>query len=187
VSELTGQTISHTAAWNVVQRLGDRLDKQEREAAALALKGEGKGTVEAKLLFEEQDGIHLKLQGQSRKEHGSSKEMKVAIAYDGAEKTGKKRYRLTNKVAAANFESAKRFRIRKEGTIAAAYNMDEIDTRLLNGDGADWIKESQTDETVHFQLDHFHISQAITRYVSNDEARKMIRDLLYSKQIDLIA
>ena len=111
--------------------------------------------------------------------------MKVAIAYDGTEKTGKKRFRLANKVATANFESAKRFKIRKEGTIAAAYNVDEIETRCMNGDGANWINESAEPDT-HFQLDHFHISQAITRYVSNPEARKIIRDLLYSKQIDLM-
>jgi len=58
------------------------------------------------LLFEEQDGIHIKLQGKDRKTHGSGKEMKVAIAYDGAKKTGKKRYELTNKVACANFANA---------------------------------------------------------------------------------
>ena len=185
VSEMTGQTISHTAAWNVVQNLGERLNKSELEAAALVKKGEGKGTLETKVLFEELDGIHLNLQGKSRKEHGASKEMKVAIAYDGAEKTGKKRYRLANKVATANFESAKQFRIRKEGTIAATYDADEIETRLMNGDGANWINESAEPDT-HFQLDHFHISQAITRYIPNEDAREMIRDLLYSKQIDLM-
>ena len=82
----------------------------------MAAKNEGKGTLEAPVLFEEMDGIWLTLQGESRKQHEKSKEMKVAIAYDGAEKTGKKRYRLTNKVATANFETAKKFRIRKEGT-----------------------------------------------------------------------
>jgi len=185
VSEMTGQTISHTAAWTVVQRLGARLNSKEVEAAALAKKGKGKGTLETKVLFEELDGIHLNLQGKSRKEHGASKEMKVSIAYDGAEKTGKKRYRLTNKVATANFEGVQRFHRRKEGTIAAVYNVDEIETRLLNGDGANWINESAEPDT-HFQLDHFHISRAITRYVSNEEARIMIRELLYSKQIDLM-
>ena len=79
----------------------------------MAAKNEGQGTLETKLLFEEMDGIWLHLQGASRKQYGRSKEMKVAIAYDGTEKTGKKRYRLTNKIATANFESAKRFRLRK--------------------------------------------------------------------------
>jgi len=53
VSEMTGQTISHTAAWNVVQQLGERVDAREQEAAAQAAKSEGKGTLETKLLFEE--------------------------------------------------------------------------------------------------------------------------------------
>jgi hypothetical protein len=186
ISELTGQTISHTAAWNVVQQLGERIDAQEQEAAALAAKNEGKGTLETKLLFEEMDGIWLHLQGASRKQYGKSKEMKVAIAYDGAEKTGKKRYRLTNKIATANFESAKRFRLRKEGTIAATYNVDEIDNRFVNGDGAGWINEDQADETVHLQLDPFHRNKAITKYVADPEARKILMKLLYSKQIDLL-
>jgi GNAT superfamily N-acetyltransferase len=186
VSELTGQTISHTAAWNVVQQLGERVDAQEQEAAALAARNEGKGTLEAELLFEEMDGIFLSLQGKSRKEHGKSKEMKVAIAYDGAEKTGKNRYRLTNKVATANFEGAKRFRLRKEGTIAAAYNVDEIDNRFVNGDGAGWINETTADESVHIQLDPFHRNKAITGYVADPEARKVLLKLLYSKQIDLL-
>jgi hypothetical protein len=46
VSELTGQSISHTAAWNVIQQLGKRVDAQEQEAAALAAKGEGKGELD---------------------------------------------------------------------------------------------------------------------------------------------
>jgi hypothetical protein len=186
VSELTGQSISHTAAWNVVQQMGKRIDTQEQEAAALAAKGEGKGELEAKLLFEEMDGVWLHLQGKDRKKHGKSKEMKVGIAYDGAEKTGKKRYRLTNKVATANFESAKRFKLRKEGTIAAAYNVDEIDMRFVNGDGANWIKESQVDDTVHLQLDPFHRNKAIIQYVSDPNARKILKSLLYSKQTDLL-
>jgi hypothetical protein len=185
VSELTGQSISHTAAWSAVQHLGERLNKQELSSSSLAKQGSGKGALESKVLFEEIDGIKLKLQGKSRKEHGVSKEMKVAIAYNGAEKIGKKRYRLTNKVATSNFEDVKKFRYRKEGTIAATYNVDEIETRLLNGDGAKWINESAAPDT-HFQLDHFHISQAITRNISNEDVRITIRELLYSKQIDLM-
>ena len=186
VSELTGQTISHTAAWNVVQQLGERLDAKEQESAMLAAKGEGKGKLEAPLLFEEQDGVMISLQGKSRKEHGAKREMKVGIAYDGAKKTGKKRYRLTNKVACATFENSRRFRWRKDGAIASVYNVDEIDQRCLNGDGAHWIRESQTDETVHFQLDPFHRNKAVLELVSAPDARKNIIKLLYSKQIDLL-
>ena len=186
VSEMTGQVISHTGAWNVVQMLGEQLDAREKEAAALALKGEGVGELESKLLFEEQDGIHLNLQGSSRKEHGPNKEMKVAIAYDGYKKTGKKRYELTNKVACANFECIEKFVNRKEGVIAGAFNVDEIAMRLLGGDGAKWIRRSQTDEMVHFQLDQFHRNKALKQYVSNPEIQEDLRELLYSNEIDLL-
>ena len=186
VSEMTGQTISHTAAWSVVQAVGKQVDAQEQSAAKLAAKGDGTGTIEAKVLFEEQDGISLSLQGKSRKEHGERKEMKVAIAYDGAKQTGKKRYMLTNKVASAGFEGVDDFVSRKEGVIASVYNVDEILMRFLNGDGAGWIKRSETGEEVHFQLDQYHRNNAITGYVSDLEARGLIRETLYSEDIDLL-
>jgi len=186
VSELTGQAISHTAAWNVVQELGARVDLQEQQAAALAAKNKGIGELEAHLLFEEQDGIWLNLQGESRKKHGAGYEMKLAIAYDGARQVGKNRYELQNKVACANFENVAKFERRKEGVIAGTYNVDEIEIRFLNGDGARWIKQAITDETVHFQLDQFHRNKAVLTYVKNSDMRKQIMKLIYDKQIDVL-
>ena len=186
VSEMTGQTISHTAAWNVVQAIGGRLDNHEQHAAALAEGNEGAGTIEPPVLFEEQDGISLCLQGKDRKEHGGSKEMKLAIAYDGAEKKGKERYILTNKVACASFGGVDEFVKRKEGVIAEAYNVDEIAMRFLNGDGASWIKRSKTDENVHMQLSQFHRNRAVMRQVSNHDARGVITEIMCSKDIDLL-
>jgi dsDNA-binding SOS-regulon protein len=185
ISELTGQTISHTAAWNITQEIGERVDTQEQQATQSAAKYCGIGKIETPVLFEEQDGIWLKLQGKDRKAHGKGKEMKVAIAYDGAKKTGEKRYELTNKVACANFENTTKFQKRKEGLIADNYNVDEIEMRFLNGDGAGWIKNS-TDDTVHFQLDTFHRNKAITTYVKNPEIREQITQLLYDKKIDML-
>ncbi|MDD2362930.1 MAG: ISLre2 family transposase [Oscillospiraceae bacterium] len=184
VSEMTGQTISHTAAWNVVQKLGNRIDEQEQVSAKLAAVNKGIGKLESKVLFEEQDGIWLHLQGKSREEYGRAKEMKVAIAYDGSEKIGESRYKLTNKVAAANFESINEFVRRKEGKIAETYCVDEVETRILNGDGASWIKKSLTDETVIFQLDTFHRNKAIRENVSDPVMAKEIFRLLYSKKTE---
>ena len=184
VSEMTGQTISHQAAWNVIQSLGRRVDAHEKAAAALAAKSEGTGAQETEMLFEEQDGIWLHMQGRSRKQYGSSHEMKVAIAYDGARRISKKRYELTGKVACANFESVSKFVCRKEGKIAETYCVDEIKTRILNADGAQWIKQSISDEAVVFQLDAFHRNKAIRQYVRNPEMQKKIFKLLYTKQID---
>lgn len=182
VTNLTGQRISHTAAWQVVQNVGEKVNQQEETETRNALKHSGKGEIESPVLFEEQDGIWLKLQGKARKQYGVSKEMKLAIAYDGAEKNGK-RYRLTNKVACANFESAERFSKRKEGVIANTYCIDEIEMRFLNGDGAEWIRNGIREENVHFQLDPYHRNKAIINYVHDAEKRKVLFELLYSKRI----
>ena len=87
-------------------------------------------------------------------------------------------------MACANFEHTGKFIRRKEGAIAAVYNVDEIETRRLNGDGAMWIKQSITDETVHFQLDPFHRNRAIRQWVKDPEKQELIFELLYAKRID---
>ena len=183
VSESTGQSISHTGAWNVVQELGRRAGLKEEMDADAALKCEGSGLLETPVLFEEFDGIYLNLQGKSRKKHGDRREMKVSIAYDGAVKTGKKRFNLTNKVACAGFHPAGEFIKRKEGVVAATYNTDEIKTRLVNGDGDPWIRRAAIDENTHFQLDSYHANQAIRTYVKDKRMRKMITELYYAKRI----
>jgi hypothetical protein len=183
ISGLTGQSISHTAVWNATQQLGARIEELEDENAKKARHNKGEGEIEAKLLFEEQDGIYLHLQGADRDERGRSCEMKLAIAYDGAEKKGKDRFRLTNKVACANFEGIERFYRRKEGVIAANYNVDEIDIRILSGDGAGWIKRSAEPDVI-YQLDVFHRNRAIRRATQDEDAMAYMLELLYSKQID---
>jgi hypothetical protein len=185
VSNLTGQVISHQAGWLAVQEVGKEINKRELRLAEHAKQQKGKGEIETKVLFEEMDGIWLKLQGKSRKAHGVAKEMKVAIAYDGAKQITPQRYELTNKVATANFESAKKFMKRKEGIVAAKYNVDEIDIRIVGGDGANWIKPKPKGN-VHFQLDSFHRNKAVLENVSDNEIRKEISRLIYSNQIDLL-
>ena len=184
VSEQTGQVLSHTAAWNVVQALGEEIDKQELHNADLAKAHKGKGVLESKVLFEEQDGIWIKLQGMARKKYGSSKEMKLAIAYDGAKETAKGRYNLSNKVACANFEGVNEFVARKEGVIASTYNVDEIESRVLNGDGAEWIKKSIADESTYFQLDPFHRNKAIYSNVKDKRKRSVLFELLRDGRVD---
>ena len=186
ISELTGQSISHTAAWRVVQNTGEIVDKQEAQKLELARKFQGRGDLVTKVLFEEQDGVYINLQGKSRKEYGKSREIKVAIAYDGATKIGKNRYELTNKVACANFENSQKFQKRKEGIIADTYDTDEINFRFLNGDGAGWIKPSIRDDTVHFQLDPFHKFKAIRTFVQDPEQARQMVALLNQNNIELL-
>ena len=183
VSELTGQTISHQTAWSITQGAGGRVRAREETLAAQARHDKGAGKLESKLLYEEADGIWLKLQGRDRKSYGPSREMKAAIAYSGVKQNGKRR-RLADKVACAGFDNVKDFIGRKEGVIASVYCTDEIELRVLNGDGANWI--TANNEAAVYQLDPFHRNKAIREYVNDPELQKIMTDLLYAKDIDLL-
>lgn len=133
VSGMTGQTISHGGAWNVVQSLGEKLSEVEKEQAEQAKADRGSGEIITPILFEEADGVWINMQGKDRPKRGRKCEMKMAVAYDGWVKEGKGRYRLSNKVMVCGFEDTKVFMEKKEGAIAAIFNTDEVTVRVLNG------------------------------------------------------
>lgn len=184
IGEMTGLALSHQGVWNIVQRLGEAREEEIEQQRVRAKAGQGRGELVSKILYEEADGIWLKLQGADRKEKGAKAEMKLAIAYDGALwSTGKKRRTLDNKVAYAGFEPAKEFMARKEGVIADHYDVDEIELRVVNGDGAAWIKSGRDADGIYV-LDEFHRNKAITEYVDDEDLRQTMRQLLYEGKID---
>ncbi len=184
ITELTGQSISHGGAWNIIQTLGEAIKEEEDKYTKLIEEEKIIGTKETKVLFEEADGVYINIQGKDRPKKARKLEMKVAVAYDGWVESSKGRYELRNKIAIAGFDKAKDFQKRKEGIIASKYNTDEIELRILNGDGAPWIKNGIIDETVHYQLDQFHLQREITRKVKDKEQKSEIQRLLKSKEIE---
>lgn len=184
VTEMTGQSISAMGVWNVIQALGEKVVEEEKELVEDHKKGLIQGEETTPVLFEEADGVYLCLQGKDRKKNGQDKaEMKVAVAYEGWKKTGQERYELSNKVVVAGFSSAKEFHEYREAAIAEKYDIDEIDVRLLNADGASWIKKVK-DRSTYFQLDPFHKYKAIKEKITNKRAAMDIIDLLDSKKLD---
>lgn len=188
ISEATGLDISTQGVWNTIQRLGESQVSMVQRHAELAQHHKGTGVLVTKLLYEENDGIWLKLQGKSRQKHGPSKEMKVGIAYDGVQwaetKSGKRRT-LDNKIAYASFENAKSFRRNKEGLVASRFAVDEIELRVCNGDGANWIRQKNNTHCIDV-LDKFHRNKKITECVRDPEFAALLRGLLFSKKIDLL-
>lgn len=189
ICEATGLDISAQGVWDIVQKLGQAQEAVVDRHAELAEAHQGVGQIETKILYEENDGVWLKLQGQSRKENGISKEMKVGIAYDGATweegKNGQKRRILDNKVAYASFDTAKEFRRKKEGLLASRFDVDAIDLRVLNGDGASWIQKQKGTNSISV-LDEFHRNKKITECVRDKEFAGMLQKLLYNKEIDTL-
>ncbi|MBR1496291.1 MAG: UPF0236 family protein [Oscillospiraceae bacterium] len=187
ITETTGLSISPQGVWNIVQKLGEQRAGQVERHTELTRLGRGVGCVESKILYEENDGVWLKLQGKDRKECGPSKEMKVGIAYDGAtwekQKSGKPRRTLDCKVAHASFEPAKKFRESKEGVIASRYDVKKIELRIINGDGANWIQKKGKAGCICV-LDKFHRNKKLTECIKDKDFLETARNLLFSNRID---
>jgi len=184
VSEMTGQTISAMGVWNVIQALGEKICEEEKELTEDHKAGKVHGEKEVPVLFEEADGVYVKLQGKDRKQNGQDKaEIKVAIAYDGWKKAGKDRYILPDKVVVAGFAKAKEFHEYREAAIASKYNLDEVAQRILNADGAGWIKKVK-DKSTCFQLDPFHRNKAVKEKIHDKKAVKDIMELLAEEEIE---
>lgn len=184
ITEMTGLPISHTGIWNVIQSLGEKLEQEEKELTEANRSGQVKGKREAPVLFEEADGVWLNLQGKDRKRrHFPKAEMKASIAYDGWRPEGQGRFSLDGKVVTAGFERAADFQKKREAMIAAEYNLDETQLRLINGDGASWIRNTQDKGTV-FQLDPFHRNKSIRENLSHPQAIREVMRLLGAEQIE---
>ncbi|NDL68724.1 UPF0236 family transposase-like protein [Anaerotalea alkaliphila] len=82
VSSMTGQSISHGGAWNLVQTLGEKLDEEEKGLVAAMKQERLQGEEETPILFEEMDGIYLNMQRKDRPAKKGKREMKVSMAYN---------------------------------------------------------------------------------------------------------
>lgn len=182
VSEMTGQSISHMGAWQILQKCGAQVAERERELAELNDQGGLQGKIETKVLFEEMDGVWLSMQGPDRPKRSGKREIKIATQYGGWRERGRGRYGTVGKQAYAGFDDPKEFRRRSEARLAQRYDVDGIDVRILNGDGASWIKG--IGEDVIMQLDPFHRSRALTRGLPDKIARSEVRRLLKEKDVD---
>jgi uncharacterized membrane protein len=183
ITELTGQSISHAGAWKVVQSLGAKLEQEEKRQIEAKAQGILHPEKEVKVLFEEADGVYINIQGKDRAKDSRKLEMKAAVAYEGWKEVSKDRFELVSKTACVGFESAAAFRKKKEAMLAAIYNLDETEYRILNGDGAAWIRNT-ADENVIYQLDPFHKHQAIVSKIKNTGHRETVLKLLNENKID---
>lgn len=170
--------------WNVIQALGEKVYNEEATLTEEYKKGHVKGEKEVPVLFEEADGVYIKLQGKDRKKEKQDKaEIKIGIAYDGWRKTGPERYALENKVVVAGFSKAKEFQEYREAVIAQEFNLDEVSQRILNAEGASWIKKVK-DKSTCFQLDPFHRNKAVKEKIHERTAREAVLELLREEEIE---
>lgn len=172
INRNTQADITFQGAWNVVQKFGEKLVAEEKALIRDYEKDAIEGGREVAVLFEEADGIFLHLQGKDRPKHMSGKEIKVSTCYEGWNAKGE----LVGKVMSAGFEDGRTFQKLREATIKKKYNTDEVKLRVLNGDGAGWVKACEDPDTV-FQLDRFHICQKIKGCIRDREMQGRLQKL----------
>ena len=184
ISSTCGQSISAGGVWNMMQRLGERIDEEELHAVKQMDADQSAGEKVIPVLFEEMDGVWLHIQDEYHKKM-KKQEMKVFTMYEGWDAEGEKckRSTLVGKTMLAGMEKSTEFHEKREACIRKKYNADEIGQRILNGDGGSWIKEPYDPETI-FQLDRYHIYQEILRKISHKEAQKTIRSLFDEEKIE---
>ena len=182
LNDLTGLDISHESVWRIVQNAGS-WEQARVDGLAEAARAEcGAGTYETPVLYEEMDGVYLALQGKDRKEHGPSKEMKVAIAYSGVHEDASGRRTLANKVSYASFEQAKDFRSHAEGVVADFYAVEQVKRRVFSSDGGLWLQRNMVPGCT-YQLDQFHRNKAIRTYLSDPDLQTLVLKLLKKKRV----
>ena len=184
VSFMTGQRIGHMGLWNIVQAVGEKLRETDAANAKLVKANISKGKKAVKVLHEEFDGVWINMQGKDRPKSGRKSEMKLAACYEGVRYTGKDKkgnptYDMVNPLYTAGFESADKFHEKKEGRIGAIYDLDEIEVRLVNGDGGAWVQGvAERSGDHHLQLDPFHVKREIRRSGLQKEKQAEIDKLI---------
>jgi len=198
VSNNTGQSISGMGAWNVVQQYGQAFEQQELSLQRLYDSGSTGhlSNVSTKVLFEEFDDVWISRQQETRRKKDEvlagkkkqpkigKKPMHVGVAYTGWEQIGNGRYRTTDKIAYASFESSSAFITAFETLLHNVFDMDGVERRITNGDGESWIRTtSETKDTI-LQLDTYHRNERVVKSVSEKSDKREIFKAIRAKDVD---
>lgn len=200
IKNLTNETISHQALQQLVWKVGEKIEEKEKQEIKL-MKQEKlvKGTREVPALFEEADGIWFNLQGKDREEakekykkecekknreydpnHKHKTELKLHITYEGWKKDSN-RHELVNKTIIAGIMTSDRLKKLRNARVYQKYNLETIKLRANNGDGAKWINNIATKDTI-CQKDSFHIQQEIIRDIKSKEHREVLIKIIEEKR-----
>jgi len=155
--------VSHQEIHRWVQEAGKAREAElESEVEAVFERGEAPGSEgrSAPVVVIEADGIGVHLQ----REQSKKAELKLGIMHEGweAESPAKKRFRLVNKGAWAGFLPGQAFWERGAVRFAKRYTCEKVDRIVINGDGAEWVKEARRHfEGAEVYLDRFHRNRAL--------------------------
>lgn len=177
----TNTSTSHQTIKNKVDFVGEKIKKLENQRIAKYIKGELEGEKEVNIIFEEKDGIFLKIQGKKNKQ-----ELKLGKVYEGwRENNGT--FSTVGTMYFAAYEDREVFDNLINSWIAKEYKDEKIEYKILNGDAAPWISaELGLDSRMIYQLDLFHIYQKASRKIKDKDNRDAVKKLIGEKDYDKV-
>lgn len=177
----TNTSTSHQTIKNKVDFVGEKIKKLENQRMAKYIKGELEGEKQIDVLFEEKDGIFLKIQGKQNKQ-----ELKLAKVYEGW-KENNNAFSTVGTMYFAGYEEGEVFDNLINSWIAQKYRDEKIKYKILNGDAAPWISaELGLDSRMIYQLDLFHIYQKASRKIKDKNDREIVKKLIKKKEYDKV-
>ena len=184
ITETTGERISASGAWGLMQGIGERIGEEENLAVRQMEAGQTEGDRAVPVLFEEMDGVWVRAQGPHH-EKKPMQEIKASTTYEGWDAEGEKtgRSRLIRKRSIAGIVPSADFHEKREADIRSRYDADGIGQRVLNGDGGSWIGDPYDPEAI-VQLDPFHVGKEIIRCIADPDARTEIQRRLSEKDVE---
>ena len=203
LKETTNTILSFEAIRTLIVKIGDTISKRERDEIKLYKKNQLiAGLKQITALFEEADGIWIKLQGKDRQDQlekykktcikrnkeispnfSANTELKLHVMYEGWKKDDP-RHSLVNKEYMAGIMKPKEISKLRDARVYQKYDLKSIKMRVVNGDGAKWTKNIKSNNAV-YQKDLFHIEQEIVRDVPK-EYRQIFYDLINQKEYSKI-
>jgi hypothetical protein len=173
---------SHQTVKNRVADIGEILKKSEIERIQKYFNDELEGKKQVEILFEEKDGLFLSIQGEN-----SKKEIKLAKVYEGwqLETNASKRYKTVNTVYFAGYEKAEQFDAIVNSGIAKIYDTDYLKTKILNGDGAEWISKEVEMDAMAKLLCLNHSNQDLLQEVEVITKRNIDKNIKYDVKYEL--
>ena len=202
IKNTTNGTLSHEGLRRLVIETGNKIEQKENTEVELFDKEKlVKGTKEIVALFEEADGLWVNLQGKDRNEQiekykkqcekkgkefkkpkSVKTELKLHVTYEGWKKDDE-RHSLVNKSYIAGMMSSKKLEKIRNARLYQKYDLDKVKLRVMNGDGARWIKNITAKDAIS-QKDNFHIHQEIVRDIQDKKYREELEKIIEEKRFD---
>jgi len=200
INNCTGITATGVSIWNVVQKLGQEIKSKEKSKVKAYEEDKLEaGEKETPVVYQEADGIFIYTQGKLRKKQIAKYkkaypgeevpkrvrniEIKLGMTYEGWEKVGTNRFQLIGKEFVCGYMSGEEMADITNANLHAKYDMKKTELRVLNSDGARWIKQLLAPKAIH-QADSYHIKERISRLVRERDDSDILKDLFWKKEYE---